>query len=247
MSDANLSDVNRREMIGSLGVLAAAGGWIGLNADEAAAQDGSSTEPPRTYALPPLAYAYDALEPHIDAQTMTLHHDIHHAGYVKGLNAALQGLSAARASGNFEDVRTLTELLAFHGSGHALHTVFWTNMKKGGGGAPSGFLAKGIDRDFGGFETFQAQFAKVSAGVQGSGWGILAWEPLSGRLLTFGAEKHQNVTLWGCVPLLVLDVWEHAYYLKYQNKRGDYIKAFFSVIDWGNVADRFAKAQRLDV
>ncbi len=239
-----MSQVNRREMLGSLSALAAAGGWIGLGADEAFAQSESSSTP-REYTLPPLGYDYDALEPHIDAATMKLHHDIHHNGYVKGLNAAIAGLATARGSGDFGDVPKLTGALAFHGSGHTLHTVFWKNMKKGGGGAPKGALAKGIDRDFGGFDKLKGQFNSAAGAVQGSGWGILAWEPLSGRLLTFGAEKHQNLTMWGCVPLLVLDVWEHAYYLKYQNKRGDYVSAFWNVVDWDNVAERYSLAQQL--
>ncbi|RJP31110.1 MAG: superoxide dismutase [Phycisphaerales bacterium] len=239
-----MPQVNRRELLGSLGTLAA-GGWIGLSAEEVFAQPASSTSSPREYTLPPLGYDYDALEPHIDAQTMKLHHDVHHNGYVKGLNAALAGLADAQRSGNYDDVHKLTGQLAFHGSGHALHTVFWKNMKKGGGGSPKGALAKGVERDFGGFDKFQAQFSKAAATVEGSGWGILAWEPLSGRLLTFGAEKHQNLTMWGCVPLLVLDVWEHAYYLKYQNRRGDYVSAFWNVVDWDNVAERHSLAVQL--
>jgi len=240
-----MSEFNRREMMGSLGVLAAAGGWIGLTADEAVAQDTAPTSEPRKYVLPALGYDYDALEPHIDAATMKLHHDVHHNAYVTGLNSALEGIANSRSMGKLDDLPALTGLVAFNGSGHSLHTVFWTNMKKDGGGAPQGALAKSIERDFGAFDKFQAQFTKAAATVQGSGWGILAWEPLSGRMLVFGAEKHQNVTMWGCVPLLVLDVWEHAYYLKYQNKRGDYIAAFWNVINWDNVAARLSLAQKL--
>jgi len=247
-----MTDVTRREALGALGTLAVAGGWIGLTADEAAAQPGggpaSAGGGPKEYSLPPLPYEPDALEPHIDAQTMSLHHDKHHDAYVKGLNAAIAGLDAARKSGADADLaklRDLTDSLAFNGSGHLLHCVFWTNMKKDGGGQPSGDLAKTIDRDFGGFDKFQAHFSTVAGKVQGAGWGILAWEPLSGRLLVLGAEKHQNLTLFGCVPLLVLDVWEHAYYLKYQNKRGDYVKAFWNVIDWDNVAERLSLAVRI--
>lgn len=241
-----MTQPSRRELLGTLGTLAAAGGWIGLTADEAlaSAADGA----PREYALPPLPYAYDALDPHIDAQTMKLHHDIHHAGYVKGLNDALAGLAAARKGGTPEDlakVRGLTDNLAFNGSGHVLHTVFWKNMKKGGGGDPTGDLAKAIDRDFGSFAALQAHFNQAATTVQGSGWGILAWEPLSGRMLVSASTKHQNETVWGSVPLLVLDVWEHAYYLKYQNRRADYVKAFWNVIDWSNVAERLSMARSL--
>jgi len=245
-----MEKVTRREMLGSLGTLAAAGGWIGLTAEEAAAQTqhGMPEATPREYTLPPLEYAYDALEPHIDAQTMQLHHDKHHAGYVRGLNAALQELARVRQDGGssaMAEVRSLTDRLAFHGSGHTLHTVFWKNMTKGGGGEPKGALARVIDRNFGSFSGLQAQFSHAARTVQGSGWGILAWEPLSGRLLVFGAEKHQNRTMWGAVPLLVLDVWEHAYYLKYQNQRGAYVAAFWNVIDWDNVAERLSLAARL--
>lgn len=243
------SQPSRRQMLGTLGTLAAAGGWIGLTPDESFAQDTPAGQGmPKEYALPPLPYAYDALEPHIDAQTMTLHHDKHHDAYVKGLNAAIAGLAAARKGGSPEDlakVRDLTDSLAFNGSGHVLHVVFWTNMKKGGGGEPRGELAKIIERDFGNFGGFQAQFNTASGRVQGSGWGILAWEPLSGRLIVLGAEKHQNLTMFGCVPLLVLDVWEHAYYLKYRNNRAAYVTAFWNVIDWANVSERLSMAMRL--
>lgn len=243
-----MNDTTRREMLGSLGALAAAGGWIGLSAEEATAQTPGTVGAAREYSLPPLPYAADALEPHIDARTMTLHHDMHHASYVKGLNDALAGLAAARKGGAPEDlakVRGLTDALSFNGAGHALHCVFWRNMKKGGGGEPTGDLLKTIERDFGSQAAFAAHFNEVSIKVQGGGWGILAWEPLSGRLLVFGAEKHQNMTIWGAVPLLVLDVWEHAYYLNYQNKRADYVKAFWNVVDWSNVAERLSMARQL--
>lgn len=245
-----MAEVTRRQAIGTLGTLAAAGGWIGLGVENAVAQQGpgGGSAGPKEYTLPPLDYAPDALEPHIDAQTMTLHHDKHHDAYVKGLNAAIAGLDAARKGGTDADmakVRDLTDSLAFNGSGHLLHCVFWKNMKKGGGGEPQGDLAKTITRDFGDFAKFKAHFTTTSTKVQGGGWGILAWEPLSGRLLVLGAEKHQNLTLFGCVPLLVLDVWEHAYYLKYQNKRGDYVNAFWNVIDWDNVAQRLSAGMKL--
>ncbi len=244
-----MSDLSRRTMLGSLGSLAVAGGWIGLTSDEAVAEPvNAGDSAAREYNLPPLDYAPDALQPHIDGQTMTLHHDKHHAAYVKGLNEAIQGLAAARQAATPESlarVRALTDSLAFNGSGHVLHTVFWKNMKKGGGGEPKGDLATSINRDFGSFSAFQAQFNQAAKTVQGSGWGILGWEPLSGRLLVFGAEKHQNYTMWGTVPLLVLDVWEHAYYLKYMNNRGGYVDAFWNIIDWDNVAQRLSLAAKL--
>jgi Fe-Mn family superoxide dismutase len=198
------------------------------------------------YILPPLPYAYNALEPAIDEQTMRLHHDLHHAGYVKGLNKALADLAAARTGGDFAAVKAISRDLAFHGSGHVLHCTFWDNMAPPasgrGGGAPSGDLALALDKSFGSFDAFKAQFSAASNAVEGSGWGILAYEPLGGNLLVLQAEKHQDLSIWGVTPLLVLDVWEHAYYLRYQNKRGDYVKAFWDVVNWGDVAKRFAAA-----
>lgn len=242
-------------MLGTLGTLAAAGGWIGLNANETLAQAGGTPAPAGSaagatgYTLPPLPYSPDALEPHIDAQTMTLHHDKHHAAYVKGLNDAITKLAASREGGatskGLDAIRDATDALAFNGSGHVLHCVFWENMKKGGGGEPKGALAAQLASDFGGFSNFQAHFSTASKRVQASGWGILAFEPLSKRLIVLGAEKHQNLTMFGCVPLLVLDVWEHAYYLKYQNNRAGYVDAFWNVINWENVDARLATAKKL--
>jgi len=231
-------------MLGTLGTLAAAGGWIGLSADEARAEEGG----PKAYTLPPLPYEYDALEPHIDKETMMLHHDKHHAAYVKGLNDALVKLADVDKTGGEEalsKVRGLTDAAAFNGSGHALHSIFWPNMKKDGGGEPKGPLAQQITQSFGSFPAFQARFSAASTQVQGGGWGILAWGPIGKRLVILGAEKHQNGAAFGCIPLLVLDVWEHAYYLKYKNVRPEYVKAFWNVINWENVSERLAMAMRL--
>ena len=198
------------------------------------------------YELPPLPYAYDALEPHIDEQTMRLHHDKHHLGYVNGLNKALDKLAEARASGDFGMVKHWSREAAFHGSGHLLHAIFWPNMApagNGGGGEPDGELAAQINKDFGSFEKFKAHFGEASKAVEGSGWGLLVWEPNGGVLEVMTAEKHQNLTQWGVVPLLVLDVWEHAYYLKYQNARGSYVDAWWNVVNWSDVAERFKAAK----
>jgi len=241
--------LNRREMLGTLGGLVAAGGWIGLTPDETAGQEPSTGEgKPRTFSLPPLPYGVNDLEPHIDAETMRLHHDKHHQSYVEGLNAAIAKLESARKSGTpdeLDKIRGLTDALAFNGSGHVLHTVFWTNMKKNGGGEPKGSLASQISRDFGTLDGFRNHFNMAASKVQGGGWGILAWEPLSARLIVLSAEKHQNMTMFGCVPLLVLDVWEHAYYLKYQNRRADYVSAFWNVVHWDNAAERLSAAMKL--
>lgn len=195
------------------------------------------------FVLPPLPYDYAALEPAIDEATMKLHHDIHHAAYVKGANAALEGLAAiAAGTGDAALTGHWNNELAFHGSGHTLHTIFWNNLKPKGGGAPSEALAMAIKADFGGQAQFEKLFAAAAMGVQGSGWAILGRHAVSGRLHIVGVEKHQNQTLQDLTPLLVLDVWEHAYYLKYQNKRADYVKAFMTVINHEDVSARFAKA-----
>ncbi|MFN2289654.1 MAG: superoxide dismutase [Anaerolineae bacterium] len=197
------------------------------------------------HELPALPYAYDALEPYIDEQTMRLHHDIHHAGYVKGLNTAEEKLAAARKAGDFSLVKHWSREAAFHGSGHLLHSIFWPNMIAAdqAKAEPSGGLAEAIKRDFGSFDAFKAQFIAASGAVEGSGWGILAYRPTDDSLVILTAEKHQNLTQWGVVPLLVLDVWEHAYYLKYQNRRGEYVENFFNIINWDDVAGRYDQAR----
>ncbi len=195
------------------------------------------------YELPPLPYAYDALEPHIDEQTMHLHHDLHHKSYVDGLNKALDQLDAARQSGDFGLVKHWEREAAFHGSGHFLHSIFWQNMGPGKGGEPTGALRSQIEKDFGSFEGFKKQFSAAAGAVEGSGWAMLVWEPNAGQLEVLTAEKHQNLTQWGVRPLLVLDVWEHAYYLKYQNKRPAYVEAWWNVVNWDDVAARFVSAK----
>jgi Fe-Mn family superoxide dismutase len=199
------------------------------------------------HQLPPLPYAYDALEPHIDADTMRLHHDLHHKGYVDGLNKAEEMLAKARETGDYALAKHWMREAAFHGSGHLLHSIFWPNLApagQGGGGTPGGDLAKKITADFGNFENFQKQFSAVANQVEGSGWAVLAYRPTDRKLVVLSAEKHQNLTQWGVVPLLVLDVWEHAYYLKYQNRRAEYVKNFWSIVNWGDVAERYGAATR---
>ena len=192
-----------------------------------------------SHTLPDLPYAYDALEPHIDAETMRLHHDIHHNGYVVGLNNAEAKLAAARESGDFALAKHWSRELAFHGSGHFLHNIFWNNMSPNGGGEPSGKLADSIALNFGNFASFKAQYLAAANQVEGSGWALLVCnKKLDGKMSILQTEKHQNLTQWGVTPLLVLDVWEHAYYLKYQNRRPEYTKAFFNVINWDDVSDR---------
>ncbi len=197
------------------------------------------------HVLPDLPYAYNALEPHIDEQTMRLHHDIHHKGYVDGLNAAEDKLAKARESGDFAAVQALQRAVAFHGSGHFNHVVFWENMGPKGGGTPGGALAAQITKDFGSFDRFRAHFSQAATTVEGNGWGVLAWHPMAGRLLVLASMNHQNQGVHGALPVLMLDVWEHAYYLKYQNKRAAYVEAWWNVVNWENVAARFDKATSL--
>jgi len=197
------------------------------------------------YALPRLPYAYDALEPAIDAQTMRLHHDIHFNGYKNGLNNALKQLAEARSSGNFDLVAHWQSLLAFHGAGYMLHLVFFDGMASPGSTRPSDSLQKTMTREFGSLEAFKQHFSAASRTVQGSGWGILGYQPVGDQLVVLQAEKHQNHTQWGVIPLLTLDVWEHAYYLKYQNQRGAYVDAFWSVVDWEKLESRLETVRRM--
>ncbi len=198
------------------------------------------------YQLPDLPYDYDALEPHIDARIMELHHDKHHQGYVDGANAALDRLEGMRSSGDFGAVKAVKRDLSFNLSGHVNHTVFWENMSPDGGGEPSGELADRIEADFGSFDGFREDFAAAAKGVEGSGWGMLVHDQLGDRLLVIQAENHNNRAVQGSTPLLVCDVWEHAYYLQYENGRGEYVDAFWNVVDWDDVARRYEAAQTND-
>jgi Fe-Mn family superoxide dismutase len=191
------------------------------------------------HELPPLPYPYNALEPHIDEQTMKLHHDKHHLAYVNGLNNAEAKLAEARQKNDFSLVKHWEREAAFHGAGHFLHCIFWENMGPEGGGVPNGELAGAINARFGSFDSFIAHFKAAGAAVEGSGWVLLVQNTTTKALDILTAEKHQNLTQWVVTPLLVLDVWEHAYYLKYQNNRGAYIDAFLKVINWKDVAKRY--------
>jgi len=191
------------------------------------------------HELPPLRYAYDALEPYIDETTMRIHHDKHHAGYVKGLNAAEKALAEAREAGDYSLVQHWSRKAAFTGGGHFLHSMFWKAMAppgNGGGGEPSGMLADCIARDFGSFDAFKAHFSAAAQGVEGSGWGLLHYRFLDGRLAVRQTENQHKLSSWDTMPILGIDVWEHAYYLKYRNDRGEYIKQWWNVVNWENVA-----------
>lgn len=196
------------------------------------------------HELPQLDYPYGALEPYIDETTMMLHHSKHHQAYVNGLNIAEQRLSEARKSGDFSLVKHWERELAFHGSGHFLHCIFWKNMKPSGGGEPKNAkLLQAVEAKFGSFENMMNHFKSASISVEGSGWGILAVNTVTGSLEILTAEKHQNLGQWVVKPILVLDVWEHAYYLKYQNRRPDYILAFWNIVNWEKVNELYLKAK----
>ncbi len=195
------------------------------------------------YELPDLPYAYDALEPHISAEIMELHHDKHHATYVKGANAALEALEAERnGEANPDKLRALSKNLAFNLGGHTNHSIFWKNMSPNGGGQPAGELAEAINRDFGSFEGFQKQFEGVATSLQGSGWAVLGYDHIAGRLIIQQLTDQQGNVSVDFTPVLMLDMWEHAYYLQYKNVKADYAKAFWNVVNWDDVAERYAKA-----
>jgi superoxide dismutase, Fe-Mn family len=199
------------------------------------------------YKLPDLRYDYAALEPHISGKIMELHHDKHHAGYVKGANQALDRLGEAREKEDFTRLGALEKALAFNLSGHVLHSLFWQNMSPEGGGQPRGELGEAVVRDFGSFEKLKRQLTEAASTIMGSGWGALVWEPLAGRLLTTQIYDHQSNLAQAGVPLLVLDAWEHAYYLQYQTRKTDFFEAVWNVWNWEDVAERFAAVQSLDV
>ncbi|WP_313641214.1 Fe-Mn family superoxide dismutase [Paenibacillus sp. FSL K6-0276] len=197
------------------------------------------------HTLPPLPYAYNALEPYIDEKTMRIHHDKHHQSYVDGLNKAEVKLADSRKNGDFDLVKHWERELAFNGAGHYLHTIFWNVMSPQGGGRPTGALLEAIDQSFGSYDSFKKQFTEAANKVEGGGWAILVWSPRSHRLEILTAEKHQNLSQWDVVPLLALDVWEHAYYLKHQNNRADYINDWWKVVNWPYVSERYAAASKL--
>jgi superoxide dismutase, Fe-Mn family len=192
-----------------------------------------------TYTLPDLPYDYSALEPHVSARIMELHHDKHHATYVQGANTALEKLADARDSGDFALITKLSKDLAFNLSGHVLHSVFWTCMGPEGGGKPEGELAAAIDDSFGTFEDMKAQLGEATKTVQGSGWGALAWEPTAQRLIVEQVYDHQSNVGQGSDPVLVIDAWEHAFYLQYLNDKAAWVDAFWEVADWKSAATRF--------
>ena len=199
------------------------------------------------YSLPDLQYDYGALEPHISGRIMELHHDKHHGGYVKGANTTLEKLAEAREKDDFSRLGPLEKALAFNLSGHVLHSLFWQNLTPKGCDRPSGALGDAIRHDFGSFEKFRKQLTETASTIMGSGWGALIWEPLGQRLLTVQIYDHQsNITQAG-IPLLVLDAWEHAYYLQYENRKVDFFEVIWKCWNWQDVAERFDAVRGVSV
>ena len=197
------------------------------------------------HTLPPLPYPYNALEPYISRDIMELHHLKHHKSYVDGLNKAETKMLEARETGNYDLIKHWQREAAFHGSGHYLHTMFWDNMSPNGGGQPSGRLLQQISQDFGSYEKFKKHFSEAADKVEGVGWALLVWSPRAHRLEILQTEKQQLFTQWDTIPLLGLDVWEHAYYLQYKNDRKDYIDKWWNLVNWKDVEKRYQEASRL--
>ncbi len=202
----------------------------------------------KKYTLPKLDYGYDALEPLYSAEMLTLHHDKHHAAYVEGANKALENLADLRDNGSYLTINQLQKDLAFNLSGHVLHSIFWRNMQPDkGGGDPRGTLAAAIDDAFGSADALRAQISHAATSVQGSGWAALCYEPLSQRLIVEQIYDHQGNLGNGSVPILVLDMWEHAYYLQYRNEKARWVKAFWELVDWQDVTMRFEGVTPIDL
>jgi Fe-Mn family superoxide dismutase len=196
------------------------------------------------YSLPELSYDYAALEPNISARIMELHHSKHHAAYVAGANLALEQLAEARESNNFANINRFSKDLAFHLGGHTNHSIFWNNLSPEGGDKPEGELAAAIDDAFGSFDAFRAHFTAAAMGIQGSGWALLSYEGLGGNMVIEQLFDQQGNVPVATTPLLMLDMWEHAFYLDYVNVKADYVKAFWNIVNWADVAKLFEAARK---
>ena len=207
-----------------------------------------SAIPPGGHQLPPLPYSYNALEPVISTATLHFHHDIHHKTYVDDLNKAELTLVEARKTNDFELIKYWENELAFNGSGHILHSIYWTIMASVGmGRQPGSQTLNQINNYFGSFQAFQRQFSNAATKVEGSGWTVLTWQPTWNRLEILQVEKHQNLTQWSGIPIFIIDVWEHAYYLDYQNRRKDYVTAWWQLVNWYEVEKRLILAMSTHV
>ena len=199
------------------------------------------------YSLPELPYDVSALEPHYSAEVLELHHGKHHAAYVTGANATLEKLEEERNHEDFGAINQLEKNLAFHVSGHVLHSLFWKNLGPQGGGEPQGELGDAINEYFGTFGKFREQMSQAALGIQGSGWGALAWEPVGKRLVVEQVYDHQGNIGNGTLPILVVDMWEHAFYLQFKNVKGDWVKSFWEIVNWEDVGTRFAGVRGVDL
>jgi len=199
------------------------------------------------YTLPELPYDYAALEPHISGRIMQLHHDKHHKAYVDGANKALEQIQEAREKGNLATIGALERALAFNVSGHVLHSLFWLNLTPSGGGEPKGELASAIARDFGSFALFKEQMTKTAATIMGSGWAALVWEPLGQHLVTTQIYDHQANVTQGGFPLMVIDAWEHAFYLQYVNEKAKFFEAIWNLWNWQDIERRLQSARQVDL
>lgn len=235
---------SRREFVQKTAA-AGAGLFIGSaahGAGEAAPYADKLVDADGKYAAAPLPFAYDALEPIIDARTVEVHYNFHHKPAVVAANRAEEALAKARDSNDFALVKFYEKELAFQLSSHILHTIYWTSIS-GKGSEPQGELAKSINSNFGSFSKFKAQLLAATLAVEASGWGMVGYHPATGKLMVLQCENHQKLTAWGIQPILVLDVFEHAYYLRYQNKRNEYLTQLFTRLNWENAAQRLSAAQ----
>jgi len=199
------------------------------------------------YTLPDLSYDYGALEPHVSGKIMQLHHDKHHRAYVSGANSALEGLAEARDKNDAAKIGALERALAFHISGHVLHSLFWQNLAPKSGGEPTGALADQIKQDFGSFQGLRSQLTSTAMTIMGSGWAGLFWEPIGKRLVTIQIHDHQSEITQSGIPILVLDAWEHAYYIQYGPDKKSFFDAVWNVWNWKDVATRFEAVRSLDL
>ncbi|MGX9291494.1 superoxide dismutase [Bacillus sp. A015] len=197
------------------------------------------------HQLPPLPYRYEALEPYISKEIMYLHHQKHHQSYVDGLNKAELALKKARRTNDFTMIKHWERELAFHGAGHYLHCIFWFSMSPSGKRKPTGQMLRLIEHSFDSYDAFKSQFSAAAKQVEGVGWAILVWVPRSQRLEILQAERHQLLSQWDVIPLLALDVWEHAYYLQYRNEKAQYVDRWWNVVDWREPEARFKQAQQV--
>jgi superoxide dismutase, Fe-Mn family len=219
--------------------------WKTIALKETSKERNGSPTPIGEHRLPPLPYSYDALEPYIDRRIMKLHHDKHHQSYVDGLNKAEKEMEKARRHNDYKLIKHWEREAAFNGAGHYLHTIFWSVMGPKDNGKPKGALLSDINQWFGSFNQFKRHFSEAAKNVEAVGWAILVWSPRSHRLEILQAEKHQNLSQWDVIPLLVLDVWEHAYYLQYENNKGKYVDNWWNVVNWKAVEKRYNEARKV--